>query len=150
MRQMPPLVIGSEHLAEIDRHAEETYPEECCGILVGVSAGGEIRVMDVVAAENVSRRRRGERYEIAPRTLLATHKAARREGLEVVGYYHSHPRGRARPSATDGQRAWTGTSYLIVALDGGRVTERRSWRLRDDASAFEEEPLRQTSLRRAG
>ena len=79
-------------------------------------------------AENVHPDRR-RRYALAPEALLAAQKAARAEGLDLVGYYHSHPDHPPRPSAADRRDAWPGVSYLIVAVAGGAAGEARSWRL---------------------
>lgn len=72
------------------------------------------------------------RFEIDPAELLALHRSCRERGLEVVGYYHSHPDGKPQPSELDRRQAWPETSYLIVVVDRGEAGEVRSWRLRDD------------------
>ncbi len=69
------------------------------------------------------------RYRIDERLLLETHRSARAEGLEVVGYYHSHPDGPAVPSRLDRERAHPGLSYLIAEVRRGSVRELASWRL---------------------
>lgn len=115
------------------RHAEGSFPEECCGILVG----REGRVEEVVAAANVAAVRR-RRYTVEPRALVDAHRRARESGRTVLGYYHSHPRGDARPSEIDRRDAWPGVSYVILAVAAGRVTELRGWRL-DAAGRFREE-----------
>ena len=66
-------------------------------------------------------------------------KEAHERGLEVVGFYHSHPDVEARPSAFDRDHAWSGYSYVIVSVRGGTAQETRSWELRPDRSAFDEE-----------
>ena len=66
---------------------------------------------------------------------------ARAAGLDVVGFFHSHPDHPARPSAFDLENAWPFYSYLIVSVERGRAADSRSWRLAEDRSAFEPETL---------
>ena len=139
--------------ADLDRiraHGEATYPEECCGILVGSAgkAAGEdpgplARVVRLVGAENErAQENRHNRYLIPPEVILRTEREARADGLDVVGYYHSHPDHPSRPSDFDRDHAWPGYSYLIVSVREGRARDERSWRLSDDRSRFDEEPIR--------
>ena len=136
-------------LARIRAHGEATYPEECCGILVGSSekAAGEdrtplARVVRLVGAENErEQENRRNRYLIPPEVILRTEREARAEGLDVVGYYHSHPDHPSRPSDFDRDHAWPGYSYLIVSVREGRARDERSWRLSNDRSRFDEEPI---------
>ncbi len=133
--------IPARALDEIERHALKAFPRECCGILTGRTvAGGGRRVKAVTPAENVHPSPLGH-YAIRPESLLTAHQEARRRGLEVVGYYHSHPCGAARPSGVDLRDAWPDTRYLILSVDGGAVLERRCWLLDEAAGCFVEEPL---------
>lgn len=137
-------------LARIRAHGEATYPEECCGILVGSgekTAGDEptplARVVRLVGAENErEQENRHNRYLIPPEVILRTEREARADGLDVVGYYHSHPDHPSRPSDFDRDHAWPGYSYLIVSVREGRARDERSWRLSNDRSRFDEEPIR--------
>lgn len=135
------LVLSAADLATLRRHALERYPEECCGILLGRMLGEEARIERVVQADNSHDGSRERRYAIAPRDLLAAQKAARGEGRQVVGYYHSHPGHPAVPSARDREHAWPGASYLILSVEAGRVGEVRSWRLGADGEGFAEEAV---------
>jgi proteasome lid subunit RPN8/RPN11 len=130
-------------MAAVERHAVEVQPRECCGILLGepFRMGEVLRIRRVVPAENTRRDRPADRYSIHPRALLAAHQEARARRLEVLGYYHSHPAGRAWPSALDRRAAWPEVSYLILSLARGQVVDRRSWRLSGDSGAFEEEEI---------
>src|SRR2546426_1924423 len=124
-------------------HAElcRVYPEEGCGVLVGRDLGGAREVERAIAFENRREDSRHNRYLIAPEQFLAAEKQARAAGLDVIGFFHSHPDHPARPSAFDLENAWPFYSYLIVSVEGGRATESRSWRLAEDRSAFEPETL---------
>ncbi len=138
------LLIASLHLQALHRHAEATYPEECCGFLIGRKLHDEpptVMVEQVLAAHNDREDQRHSRFVIAPETVLATHKRARAQQLDVVGYYHSHPDAPARPSELDREFAWPDLSYLIVSVRKGRVAQTRSWRLRGDRGRFEEEDV---------
>ncbi len=146
---MSPLVVTPADLAAIERHAAADYPEECCGILLGKAQGARVGVTRVVAVGNERSESRHNRFVIGPDAVLAAQRAARGEGLDVVGYYHSHPDHPARPSEFDREHAWPGLSYLIVAVAGGRPEEVRSWRLADDRSGFEEEPIERQSAEAA-
>lgn len=137
LRIAPPLLQVAE------RDALRRYPEECCGILVGRSEGerGAVRVLEVIPVENRRRDRPGSRYSIDPVEILRAQKRARSRGLEIVGYYHSHPDLAARPSRFDRETAWPDVSYLILSLRGRRIDETRSWRLAGSGGELEEEPV---------
>jgi proteasome lid subunit RPN8/RPN11 len=139
------LVITPRHLQTIGRHAAMSYPEECCGVLIGQPQVGATLVERVLSVGNERDESRHHRYLISPATVLAAHKEARALGLEIVGYYHSHPDHPARPSDFDREHAWPGVSYLIVSVQGRKVAETRSWRLSDDRLGFEEEAIDQVS-----
>jgi proteasome lid subunit RPN8/RPN11 len=135
------LLITPDHLRAIDRHGEETYPEECCGFLIGRASGDETVVERVLPVANERQDSRHNRFVINPETVLAAHKEARAAGADVVGYYHSHPDHPSRPSDFDREHAWPGLSYLIVSVQGGRAADARSWRLADDRDRFDEETI---------
>lgn len=120
------LTVEAGVLAEVRAHAIGAAPEECCGALLG--RGGE--VVCAVALENEAVGR-DQRYLITAPRVLRVEAEARRRGLEVVGYYHSHPDGAPAPSETDRALAWPGYAYLIVG--GARI---EGWRLREDRSGF--------------
>lgn len=133
------LLITPDHLQAIDRHGEETYPEECCGFLIGQASGDRTVVERLLPVANERQDSRHNRYVINPETVLAAHKEARAAGADVVGYYHSHPDHPSKPSDFDREHAWPGLSYLIVSVQKGRAADARSWRLADDRDQFDEE-----------
>lgn len=134
----PRLVIPPAVAAAVARHAAAAFPEECCGILVG-SAAERTVVRRAVAATNARRDRPRDRYTIPAEELLAAQKAARAEGLDMVGWYHSHPGAPAVPSRFDTDTAWPGASYLIAAVEDSEPGELRSWRLTETGGWVEEE-----------
>ena len=127
----------TEVLDAMRRHAEETYPEECCGLLLGRMNGG---VNDVVAARAVRNRnenRRVDRYVIDPNDYRRIDKDARTEGVDIVGIYHSHPDHRAEPSTTDLEQAtFPGFTYVIVSVVDGRAEDLTAWTLSTNRSRF--------------
>src|SRR3954447_4083032 len=150
---MSRLVITPEDLAAIGRHGEATFPEECCGFLIGRASGaseegGETTtvVERLRPVDNERPDSRHNRYVIEPETVLAAHKEARAAGADVVGYYHSHPDHPSRPSDFDREHAWPGLSYLIVSVQKGRAADARSWRLTDDRERFDEETLEKEAV----
>ncbi len=132
------LVIETSQMLRIERHAERSGREECCGVLVGSSVGKRFRVSSVVEAENVYEGDRSCRYTIDPQRLLTTHRQAREAGCEVVGYYHSHPESRPEPSGEDAAHAWPGIRCLIIGRTAAQGWEARCWSW-SGGSGFREE-----------
>lgn len=124
------LRIPAAVLADIARRAEAAAPDECCGLLVGRREADGAVVARAVAAANTADDP-ARRFEVDPARLLAAHREARAAGLEVLGPYHSHPDGAARPSATDLARArdaaQPGDVWLIVPVTGGRAGTPRAF-----------------------
>ncbi len=104
-------------------HGEETYPHECCGALLGRPEAGGWQVTAAVRAGNTRTDSAHNRYQIAPAELVRIEREARRQGLEIAGFYHSHPDHPAQWSATDFAEAhWLGCSYVITEVAQGRAT----------------------------
>lgn len=81
------------------------------------------------------------RFTIPPEAFIKASKRAREEGLDVLGFYHSHPDAPARPSQYDLDHAWPVYSYIIVAIEKGSAAKMTSWLLKDDRSAFDEQSI---------
>jgi proteasome lid subunit RPN8/RPN11 len=114
------LKISQSALEELRRHGEETYPNECCGVLLGKQEGEVRRVNSAARCGNTRSDSPSDRYHIDPKELIRIQREARERGEEVVGFYHSHPDHPARWSATDLAEAhWIGCSYVITAVEGG-------------------------------
>ena len=136
------LVISREILNDIFDHSRKTYPEECCGILVGRDEGEQRVVMESHRAQNVATERRHDRYLIDERKLIEVLKATRGLATDVIGFYHSHPDYPSRPSRFDIETAaWPGYSYLIASVEKERVVSVQSWVMRDGSESFVEEPI---------
>jgi proteasome lid subunit RPN8/RPN11 len=143
---MSRLVISPRHLQTIGRHATASYPDECCGVLIGHTLEDATVVERLLSVGNERQDSRHNRYLISPETVLAAQKEARTLGLDIVGYYHSHPDHPAKPSDFDREHAWPWVSYLIVSLQGRKVVDTRSWRLNEDRESFDEEMIDQAGL----
>jgi proteasome lid subunit RPN8/RPN11 len=140
------LVISPRHLHTVGRHAAMSYPDECCGVLIGRSLEGATVVERVLSVGNERQDSRHNRYLISPETVLAAQKEAGSLGLDVVGYYHSHPDHPAKPSDFDREHAWPWVSYLIVSVENRKVVDTRSWRLAENRESFAEELIDQAGL----
>lgn len=111
-------------------HGEETYPHECCGVLLGKSSADGNHVHKIVRAGNTRTDRAHDRYNIAPEELIRVQRQARGLGLDIVGFYHSHPDHPAQWSKTDFEEAhWVGCSYIITNIDKGNATVTNSFLL---------------------
>lgn len=136
------MIIARPVWDDIRRRLEAAYPEEGCGLLLG-AAGEVTRVQGEYPVPN---RRRFDgaaalRYLIGPDEFRGAAGTAAARGLELVGVYHSHPDVTAWPSDYDREHAWPWYEYLIVSVAGGGARELRAWRLRDDRSGFDEQPV---------
>ena len=130
----------SETLAEeVRREGALAYPGECCGVLAG--RAGEVK--EVIQLVPMPNRRTDDphRYLITPEDVRRVTAELRASGLEVLGYYHSHPDHPAAPSAFDTDLAWPWYSYVIVSVERGRAAELSSWILEDDRSTMGRESL---------
>jgi proteasome lid subunit RPN8/RPN11 len=142
--------VTPDVLDAIRRHGAEAYPEEGCGFLLGEVVDGENRVTDLKPVANRQSENRERRYQITPDDYRAADTAARKRGLDVVGFYHSHPDHPARPSDTDLDEAtFPGYTYAIVSVHDGTPEEITAWTLAPDRSRFEEESVIEISKRSA-
>ena len=125
----------------IRAHGEETYPHECCGALLGRFADGEWAVEDAVKAGNTRTDSAHNRYNIAPAELVKIERESRGRGLDIAGFYHSHPDHPAQWSPTDFAEAhWIGCAYVITAVSQGKATLTNSFLLAgttEEDKAFE-------------
>lgn len=138
----------AEHLLdEIRRHAEAEYPHECCGLLIGrIEDGGRTRI---VAGTRPVSNAWGEseamhhRMLITPQDYMRAEREFSKQGLGVVGNYHSHPDHPATPSQFDLENLapWPTMSYIVVSVHERRTADLRSWELAADRSRFNEEEI---------
>ena len=130
-------------LDQIRVHGAEAYPEEGCGFLLGVvTEDGTYRVTDTRRAPNRRSDRPTRRYELTAEDYREADAAAREQGLDVVGTYHSHPDHPARPSETDlAEATFPGFPYVIVSVREGAPETLTAWTLAPDRSAFTREEI---------
>lgn len=152
------LQLKKEQFESICSHGVREYPNECCGMLLGRADGAIKEVSEVVPLQNLrhdsvraqellplvdpGRESEKNRFLIDPSEQLRVEKEARGRGLDVLGYYHSHPDHPARPSNYDRDHAWPWYSYIIVSVERGEAAEMTSWVLSEDRAHFDPEPLK--------
>jgi proteasome lid subunit RPN8/RPN11 len=142
------IVLEDLHKGEIRQHGERDYPFECCGLLIGKFDGDDRKfVAETYAISNAREEEaKRNRFLIRPEELMRGEKYARQRGLDVVGFYHSHPDDRPVPSQYDLDHAWPTYSYIVVAIEQGRAADLRSWEMEPDRSKFNEEEITNFSV----
>ena len=141
--------IDRDALDAIRSHGAEGYPHEICGIMLGPRAKG--RVTEVRRARNIigqpqshwsyTSERMRDRYEMDPVDQIRVQREADAAGLDIVGYYHSHPDHAAKASKFDEEQAWAGYVYLIVAIEQGHPVDANAFVAVEDHGPFRPEPL---------
>lgn len=141
------LYFSKKVYEEMISHAKEIYPHEVCGALVGELQSKfkgreqEIskNVLKIYRMENINKDRAHDRYEINPKELLKIEKEASADGLQVIGFYHSHPDHPDRPSDFDRERGWPSYAYIIISVRNGKDISVKSWTFDEEAEPFREE-----------
>jgi proteasome lid subunit RPN8/RPN11 len=152
------ITLSEQARRAIERHAEEAYPYECVGLLIGRFEDEHKSVEEIFAAQNTWNADVGltnaehehslrDRFYLDPREYLRADRAARANGLDIVGCYHSHPDHPAQPSERDrvgaqGIGGGSGFSFLIQSVRAGHAAELTAWLLAADEERFVEEELR--------
>jgi proteasome lid subunit RPN8/RPN11 len=139
----PMLQLTTEQRSAIAVHGERDYPYECCGLMLGnfESNGAKVCVETYPISNAREEDAKRNRFLIRPEELLRGEQQASAKGLEVVGFYHSHPDHPAVPSAYDLEHAWPTYSYIVVSVRSGHAEELRSWEMQSDRSRFDEEEI---------
>lgn len=138
------LILEETVLEYVKNHAEEDYPNECCGFFFGKD--GEER--NVTLAEKVANTQDGDqrrRFQIDPKDYQKAEKYALENNLDLLGVYHTHPDHPAEPSEHDRSVALPYFSYIIISVRKGTSTDIRSWKLNEERQ-FEEEHIRNKDL----
>jgi proteasome lid subunit RPN8/RPN11 len=140
-----PVQVLPALLDSIARHAEATYPDECCGFLIAppdpIEDGRPRRIVAVLPAANEFEGERRRRFLLRPEELRAAERTLDGTGEVVAGFYHSHPDHPARPSLFDQEHAWPWYTYLVTAVTSRRAGETRAFELDADSGVFHEVPL---------
>jgi len=133
------LRLSQSDYLSLRQHGEETYPHECCGVLLGRFDDNGAESVSQSVSKTVSRIARcgntradspHNRYQIDPRDLIRIQREGRERGEDIVGFYHSHPDHPAQWSPTDLAEAhWFGCSYVITSVEKGTATITNSFEL---------------------
>jgi proteasome lid subunit RPN8/RPN11 len=129
--------IRRQAFEAIQAHGSEGYPDEICGLMLG----NDHVVTDVRRARNIIVERSRDRYEIDPLDQIRIQREADAAGLDVIGYYHSHPDHPAQASRFDTERAWAGYVYVIVSIEKGKPVDANAFVADTDGGPFHSEPL---------
>jgi proteasome lid subunit RPN8/RPN11 len=130
------LKIPQKEYVAIRQHGEETYPHECCGVLLGAAEGEERVVTSSARCGNTRVDSPHNRYHIDPKELVRIQREGRDRGEDIVGFYHSHPDHPARWSPTDLEEAhWLGCSYVITSVAKGKADLTNSFELAGDGES---------------
>ncbi len=139
------LRIPQQLYDQLRAHGEETYPHECCGIMLGKTSDEGLQVAALIRAGNTRTDSAHNRYNIAPIELVKAQREARTQGLDIVGFYHSHPDHPAQWSTTDFAEAhWFGCAYVITAIAEGAALITNSFLLTgtgEEDKAFTTQPI---------
>ena len=132
-----PWTIGHEPWGLILHHTLEIYPKEACGILLSHSENPK-QIKEVYPTKNVSLEDQSSRYLVDPLEFLEVDKWAEEQGLDICGFYHSHPDHPSSPSEYDRKLAWDAYLYLILSIRGARFHDARAWIYDPDEARFNE------------
>jgi proteasome lid subunit RPN8/RPN11 len=124
------LRLSQSDYDSLRRHGEDTYPHECCGVLLGRMEDDGRVVSAIVRCGNTRSDSPHNRYHIDPKELVRIQRKGRENGMDIVGFYHSHPDHPAQWSSTDLAEAhWIGCSYVITSVEKGKAAKTNSFEL---------------------
>lgn len=133
--------IESQPWQQMVEHARSTYPNECCGALLGSVSDGQKRVVAAMRLENASAGSQRAHYELRPEDLLKADREARGRKMDLVGIYHSHPDCGAYFSETDLKNSCPWYSFVVLSIQKGEFDHANSWLPNPDQTAAEKEEL---------
>ena len=128
------LIVSDNIIMHIENHGCETYPDECCGALIGT----DNVVTECLSLPNATKDGTRRRFLVRPDDYREAERHATQCGRDLIGFYHSHPDHQARPSQYDLDHAWPVFMYVIIAVKKGKPGAMTSWRLSEDRAAFDE------------
>jgi proteasome lid subunit RPN8/RPN11 len=133
--------VSESFRRRIKEHARQTYPYECCGILLGRVDGDLKVVTEIRGLDNEHEEGHERRYLISPQQMFEVQRDARARKLDILGVYHSHPDHPNRYSEYDRSHAWPWYSYIIVSVLKGEPKQMRCWILSDDQAKMHQEKM---------
>jgi proteasome lid subunit RPN8/RPN11 len=133
--------VDQEPWGKMVEHARTTYPNECVGAMLGRIDGERKEVLAAMPLENSSPGSQAARYELRPEDLLAADREARRQGMDLVGIYHSHPDCGAYFSETDLKNSCPWYSFIVLSIQKGEFDHANSWLPNAEQTAAEKEEL---------
>jgi proteasome lid subunit RPN8/RPN11 len=119
--------IEKEAWTAMVAHARATYPNECCGAMLGTTDGEKKIVVESIQLRNAFEGAQAARYELRPEDLLAADKAARERSMDLIGIYHSHPDCDAYFSKTDLQNSCPWYSFVVLSIKQGEFDHANSF-----------------------
>jgi proteasome lid subunit RPN8/RPN11 len=125
------LKLSRSDYEALRKHGEETYPHECCGVLLGTMDDNGTRIVtSTTRCGNTRNDSPHNRYNIDPKELVRIQREGRSRGEDIIGFYHSHPDHPAQWSQTDLAEAhWFSCSYVITAVEKGKAVLTNSFEL---------------------
>ena len=117
--------------------ADDAYPDEGCGVLVGTMSNERVEIVAVTRGRNLNTERSRDRYVLDPADIIEADREARARGLDIVGYWHSHPDHPAQPSQFDTDHAWTDYVYIICKTTHEGPADINAFVLSGEGGAFE-------------
>ena len=133
--------ISKELAKNIEDHGRQCYPEECCGIMIGKRVG-ELRVVGgTFELDNSQEENRKRRFFVTPKEYMRAEKVAAENGMELLGFYHSHPDHPAIPSEYDREHALPWFTYIVLAVAKGEPKVMTAWELSESRDRFLEKHL---------
>ena len=137
------ITLSKTLLSKLESHAVQTYPEECCGAMLGsLDPQTQEKIVEVVIEiDNVSEENKKRRFMIKPEEYQRVEAEAKAQGCVLLGFYHSHPDHPPIPSETDLKFAWPVFSYVILSVEKAVSKICKSYVLGLESGKFEEEPV---------
>jgi proteasome lid subunit RPN8/RPN11 len=138
---MTGMTIPDEVFRQIAQHGERSYPEECCGVMLGKETGSDRIVHEVIEIDNTQESNRQRRFLITSAQYRKAEQQAAERQLDLLGFYHSHPDHPAAPSAFDTEHALPWFTYVIVSIVKGKADRATAWVLEESRARFAEQSL---------
>ncbi len=128
-------------ISHIEKHGERTYPEECCGIMLGVNENDNQAVEEIVELDNEQVENRRRRFIVTPKQYLQAERIAAEKKLALLGFYHSHPDHPAVPSEFDREHALPWFTYVIISVVDQKAKDTTAWLLNETRERFTKREL---------